>query len=187
MIPLMLRSNDWWDHPNWESSYSPTSRLFDQHFALPIEDEFDAYQPMLPPMPPPRRTLARQFSRSMSRPRGAGLSEITNDPTQFQVKLDVAHFGPSEITVKAVEGNAIEITGNHEEKQDEHGYISRSFTRKYVLPKDVETHKITSSLTPEGMLTVTAPKRTVNALKGGEIVIPVAIEAAPSPMSPSGN
>ena len=156
ILPLLLRSrDDWWDHPaldRWSSGgwEAPNSRLFDQHFGQSLGNTWeDSLSDLIPAVP--SRTLARQYSRSMSqRPRGPGVSEVTNDANQFQVKLDVAHFGPSEITVKAIEGNTIVIEGRHEEKQDEHGYISRQFTRRYVLPRDVITEQITSSLTPEG-------------------------------------
>lgn len=72
--------------------------------------------------------------------------------------LDVQQFAPREITVKTIDTTII-VEGKHEEKQDEHGYISRHFVRRYVLPRDVEVHNITSSLSSDGVLTITAPKR----------------------------
>lgn len=67
-------------------------------------------------------------------------------------------FAPHEITVKTVD-NTIIVEGKHEEKQDEHGYISRHFTRKYLMPSEVEVSNITSSLSSDGVLTITAPKK----------------------------
>lgn len=67
-------------------------------------------------------------------------------------------FAPNEITVKAVD-NTVVVEGKHEEKQDEHGFISRHFVRRYVLPKDVELNNITSSLSSDGVLTISAPKK----------------------------
>lgn len=54
--------------------------------------------------------------------------------------------------------NTIEIEGKHEEKQDEHGYISRHFVRRYVLPKGHDINQVQSNLSSDGVLTITAPK-----------------------------
>lgn len=75
-----------------------------------------------------------------------------------QVILDVQQFAPSEIVVKTVNNNVI-VEGKHEEKQDEHGYISRHFVRKYLLPSDADALDVQSSLSSDGVLTITAPKK----------------------------
>lgn len=75
----------------------------------------------------------------------------------FQVCLDVQQFQPNEVSVKILE-NAIVIEGKHEERQDEHGYISRQFTRKYPLPKEIDAAQVSSTLSSDGILTVKAPK-----------------------------
>jgi crystallin alpha B len=75
-----------------------------------------------------------------------------------QVILDVQQFAPSEITVKTL-NNTVIVEGKHEEKQDEHGFVSRHFMRRYVLPGDIEVDSIVSSLSSDGVLTVTAPKK----------------------------
>lgn len=72
--------------------------------------------------------------------------------------MDVQQFAPSEITVKTV-NNQVIVEGKHEEKQDEHGYISRHFVRKYLLPPDTEPQDVSSSLSSDGVLTITAPKK----------------------------
>ncbi|KAJ8403855.1 hypothetical protein AAFF_G00347230 [Aldrovandia affinis] len=64
------------------------------------------------------------------------------------------------------------LLGTHEERRDEHGYVSRCFTRKYTLPPGVESEKVTSSLSPEGILTVECPLPKSDDM-GGEITIPV--------------
>uniref|UniRef100_A0A8B9SLY1 Heat shock protein family B (small) member 1 n=1 Tax=Anas platyrhynchos TaxID=8839 RepID=A0A8B9SLY1_ANAPL len=66
--------------------------------------------------------------------------------------------------------------GKHEEKQDEHGFISRCFTRKYTLPPGVEATAVRSSLSPDGMLTVEAPLPKP-AIQSAEITIPVTVES----------
>ena len=60
--------------------------------------------------------------------------KVTNDDKEFRAMVDVSHFTPEEIGVKTVD-NKIIVNAKHEEKQDEHGYIKREFTRQYLLPK----------------------------------------------------
>lgn len=74
----------------------------------------------------------------------------------FQVSLDVQHFQPNEISVKT-ENNGIVINAKHEEKKDDHGYISREFTRRYDLPKGFRIEDVISSLSSDGVLTVKCP------------------------------
>ena len=49
--------------------------------------------------------------------------------------------------------------GKHEERQDEHGYISRHFVRKYKIPEDVDVQKLKSKLSSDGVLSIVAPKK----------------------------
>jgi len=69
----------------------------------------------------------------------------------------VQHFGPDEIDVKVVE-DCVVINGKHVERPDQHGYISREFTRKYHLPKDVKAEDVTCNLSSDGVLFVTAKR-----------------------------
>lgn len=81
--------------------------------------------------------------------------EPRSDP---QVILDVQQFSPDEITVKTVD-NHVTVEAKHEEKQDEHGYVSRHFVRRYVLPSSHDLVNVTSTLSSDGVLTITAPKK----------------------------
>lgn len=86
-------------------------------------------------------------------------TSITVDKDHFQAKLDVQQFKPEELTVKVNDDNTVTIEGKHEEKPDEHGFISRHFVRKYVLPEDCDVQKIQSSLSSDGVLSISAPKK----------------------------
>lgn len=74
----------------------------------------------------------------------------------FQVNLDVQHFQPNEISVKA-ENNAIIVHAKHAEKRDEQGYIAREFTRRYELPKGYKLDDVISTLSSDGLLTLKCP------------------------------
>lgn len=85
-------------------------------------------------------------------------SNVSFENDQFQANLDVKQFQPEEIMVKICGSNVVTVDGKHEEKQDEHGFISRHFTRRYVIPKHYDMDKVESKLSSTGILTITAPK-----------------------------
>ncbi|KAI4498768.1 hypothetical protein M0802_006235 [Mischocyttarus mexicanus] len=87
-----------------------------------------------------------------------GWSIVKNDKDKFNVSLDVQHFKPDEVNVKIVD-NYIIVEGKHEEQKDEHGVISRHFIRKYLIPDQCDPDKATSSLSSDGVLTITAPRK----------------------------
>lgn len=81
-----------------------------------------------------------------------------NPKEDFQVSLDVHHFAPNEITVKIAD-NSILVEAKHEERSDDdqESYVSRHFTRRYVLPENYNINDVVSTLSSDGILTVKAP------------------------------
>lgn len=157
--------------------YYRPSLLLDQHFGMGLDDD-DFLQPCLPRRA--RRLLLSSpytrnwLSQGSRRDRGSVLSA---DKDKFQVSLDVQQFAPEEITVKA-SGDTVTIEGKHEEKEDEHGYVSRHFVRRYTLPEGHDINKVESKLSSDGVLTITAPKHQDKAVQEREI--PIAITGQPS-------
>lgn len=98
-------------------------------------------------------------------------SKITPDDEKFQINVDVQHFAPEEIKVKVIDGQVI-VEGKHEEKRDQHGYVSRQFVRKYSLPKGCLPDTVQSKLSSDGVLIVTAPK-VLPMPSAGEKIIPI--------------
>nr|AHE77374.1 small heat shock protein [Lissorhoptrus oryzophilus] len=84
---------------------------------------------------------------------------ITLDKNKFQAHVDVQQFRPEEIKVKVANDNTITVEGKHEEKRDDHGFISREFVRKYVLPRDCNVQEMKSKLSSDGVLVIEAPKK----------------------------
>lgn len=93
------------------------------------------------------------------------------DKDGFQVCVDVQHFLPKEIEVKT-ENNTVIVHAKHEEKEDDHGYISREFTRRYTLPKEFKPDQVVSTLSSDGILTIKAPSPT-QAVEGKVHHIPI--------------
>lgn len=92
----------------------------------------------------------------------SGLSEMKMEKDRFLINLDVKHFTPEELSVK-INGDFIEIRAKHEDRQDDHGFVSREFLRKYRFPAGVDPTSVTSSLSSDGVLTVTAPRKQSDA------------------------
>merc|ERR1719481_1276585 len=84
--------------------------------------------------------LMAQQARALGRQMSTGMSEIKQTQDSWKVSLDVNHFSPEELVVKTKDG-VVEITGKHEERKDEHGFVSRCFTRKYTLPPNTDVEK----------------------------------------------
>ncbi|EDV97433.1 heat shock protein 23 [Drosophila grimshawi] len=102
---------------------------------------------------------------------GAGpVSKVGKDG--FQVCMDVAQFKPSELNVKVV-NNSIVVEGKHEEREDDHGFITRHFVRRYALPDGYEAEKVASSLSSDGVLTVSVPKPAAIEDKGSERIVQI--------------
>ncbi|XP_034540488.1 heat shock protein beta-1 [Notolabrus celidotus] len=182
--------------PSWDPFRDWHSRIFDQSFGMPaLSEDFTTFpsthwpgymrpQMMAPdmgaamgaammphtPVMYPGAMMAQQ-ARALSRQMSTGISEIKQTLDSWKVSLDVNHFSPEELVVKTKDG-VVEISGKHEERKDEHGFVSRCFTRKYTLPPTANAEKVTSSLSPDGVLTIEAPL-VVPAIQSSETTIPV--------------
>lgn len=174
LVPMLFR--DWWD----DMDTSRPSRLMDQHFGIGLRRDDLLNSLSLPTSSLLRGSgYYRPWTQRLQR-QDSG-STISSDKDKFQIILDVQQFNPSEITVKT-NGNCIIVEGKHEEKQDEHGFVSRHFVRRYMLPKEHEANDVASSLSSDGILTVTAPKKQL--LAAGERIVPITQTGPAKPTSP---
>ncbi|XP_074057881.1 heat shock protein beta-3 [Macrotis lagotis] len=71
----------------------------------------------------------------------------------FQILLDVVQFLPEDVIIQTFEGWLL-IKAQHGTRMDEHGFVSRSFTRQYKLPDGVETKDISALFCHDGILVV---------------------------------
>uniref|UniRef100_A0A8C0UAE3 Heat shock protein family B (small) member 1 n=1 Tax=Cyanistes caeruleus TaxID=156563 RepID=A0A8C0UAE3_CYACU len=159
-----LRSPSWDPFRDWYHG----SRLFDQSFGMPHIPE-DWYKwPSGSAWPGYFRLLPREsallpapgspFGQALSRQLSSGISEIRQTADSWKVTLDVNHFAPEELVVKTKD-NIVEITGKHEEKQDEHGFISRWRRGAAPLPKPaIQSAEITIPVTVESQAKEPAKK-----------------------------
>lgn len=85
------------------------------------------------------------------------MQDVSSDSNTFTIKLDVQQFKPEEVSVTTGE-DTITIEGKHEEQRNGQSFVSRHFTRRYTLPKDVDMTKAECKFSAEGVLSLTAPK-----------------------------
>ncbi|XP_051750210.1 heat shock protein 67B1 [Ctenopharyngodon idella] len=170
-------------------SYRWPSVIFNQHFGLPplldprdlswIEGIFRRLGTsswpgyLRTPVFAPFTQASGQHISKLHREMSGGVSEVAGEICKWKISLDVNHFAPSEITVKIQDG-FLEIAGKHEERQDEHGYIARCFTRKYKLPEGVDAENLQSLLSTDGILTVEAPLPSIPL--PADVIIPIQVE-----------
>lgn len=136
-------------------------RLIDQHFGLGLTPD-DLLSVVAGPMV--NREYFRPWRHMAASARDFG-SSIKADKDKFQVNLDVQHFTPDEISVKTVDGYIV-VEGKHEEKKDQHGFISRQFTRRYALPEGCTPETVESRLSSDGVLSVICPKKVPPSSQG---------------------
>jgi len=162
LVPLLF--SDWWedlDRPH---------HLLDQNFGHGLRPEqllsprrFEQYSPRRCPMIyyRPWADLLREDDR--------GVSTVQSDKDKFEVQLDVQQFKPDEIDVKVVDKYVV-VSAKHEEKKDEHGWVSRQFVRKYLIPEQCDIDQVKSSLSTDGVLSITAPRKDQPQLQNEKVV-----------------
>lgn len=168
LVPSSLFRN-WWD------DMDRYHRELEEHFKrLSTRDEF--FEP--PPFPSfkevfrPWRDVFQELENKVG-----GSASIEHDQDKYKMIVDVQQFAPEEITVRT-DDKCITIEGKHEEKKDQHGYISRHFVRRYQLPQGYDIGHVKPSLSSDGILTITAPKLALPA--PGERIVPIERHNAPA-------
>ncbi|KAK7895288.1 hypothetical protein WMY93_020613 [Mugilogobius chulae] len=178
--PIFRREANWDPFQNW----TQPSRVFSQDFGLPpclepgdvdwvewAKKRLASFswgpnaEGLLSPFSGQHLALNQSDLRQLT---GRG-SEVTAGQGRWKVQLDVKNFSPEEITVKTKDGY-MQISGKHEEKQDEHGTVSRCFTRKYKLPQAWICSRSVVSCFKGSCLEQTNPK-------GGAVVKEAAVKA----------
>jgi len=164
LLPLILNELDVLRRPShlWNELdvLRRPSHLCDQHFgdALRSDDLLAPFHSVAMPL------LSNHYARPwrVRHQKHSGVSHIVDERDTFKINLDVKQFKPEELSVKVADGFVV-VEGNHEERQDEHGFVSRQFSRRYKLPDNVDPDVVTSSLSSDGVLMVSAPKKALPA------------------------
>lgn len=79
------------------------------------------------------------------------IGEIIVKPHKYRLVMDMLHFKPEEISIKAVKKGFL-VRAAHPEMVDGREYITHHFYREYVLPHDIDPTRACSWMTPENIL-----------------------------------
>ncbi|CAO1343992.1 unnamed protein product [Diamesa tonsa] len=119
-----------------------------------------------------RRGPPRSWGKGQSCNGPWNKSQKTQTPVDFQVKFDVKSFEPEEISVKVKDQQVI-IEGKHEEREDGQGFVTRQFTRRYVLPAEIDLNTVSTYVNNSGVMTIKATKPIPAAVESNERSIPI--------------
>ncbi|XP_017888172.1 protein lethal(2)essential for life-like [Ceratina calcarata] len=159
---------------NWWEDMDRYHREMEEHFKrLSTRDDF-----LPPPSLPSFKEFFRPWKNMMDQIQEVGgQATVERDQNKYQVIVDVQQFAPEEITVRT-DDKYITVEGKHEEKQDQHGYVSRHFVRRYMLPQGYDIGHVKPSLSSDGVLTITAPRLALPA--PGERIVPIERSRGPA-------
>ncbi|MBN3310342.1 heat shock protein beta-2 [Amia ocellicauda] len=135
-----------------EYEMSSPRRIYDQNFGEGLSP-----QDMLAPTLYHGYYIRPRINKQLER----GFSEVDSCDDWFRVLLDVCQFTPDELSVRTVD-NLLEVSGHHAQRLDQHGFISRDFTRTYILPMGVDPLLMQVSLSHDAVLCVEAPRKSAD-------------------------
>ncbi|XP_076061879.1 uncharacterized protein LOC143037480 isoform X1 [Oratosquilla oratoria] len=127
------------DHKHFQSAVSKVLERFGMNST--VDEDLKTY-----------RTLPKSISIEESQ-----AAQITDGETNYKVVMDVRDFVKEDLQVK-VDGQKLMVEGRAE-KKEANSSSSRSFHRNFTLPTTVDIEAVTSALSSDGVLTITAPKR----------------------------
>uniref|UniRef100_A0A3Q2VDR9 Heat shock protein b8 n=3 Tax=Haplochromini TaxID=319058 RepID=A0A3Q2VDR9_HAPBU len=135
-------SMDW---PGWARPGRLSTRLSSSPFSSSLRTGF----------PPRQTTGGPQLYTSRYGEPSSRSSPTTTCGEPWKVCVNVHSFKPEELHVKTRDG-FVEVSGKHEEKQEEGGIVTKNFTKKIQIPTDVDPLTVFASLSPEGVLIIEA-------------------------------
>lgn len=170
-VPMTLREGFWSD-PFFSSNWVD----FDQFREEMLRDSQEVWKTMAidhsnkdgkqgatsAAAPPPSiRNLLRSMSMNSADHAVVDdqLIKLRDDENCFQLSVDAHSYKPDQIKVTVEGADKLKIEGKHEEKsEDGSKYVSKQFVRIYTLPRGCTAESVTSNLSADGVLMVTAPK-----------------------------
>jgi len=85
---------------------------------------------------------------------------VKDDENKFEVSIDTHGYKPEDLQVK-IKDNVVSIEAKSEEKKEEpnsKSYACKKFARSFTLPQGCKMQSVTSNLSKDGLLIVSAPK-----------------------------
>ncbi|XP_051979674.1 heat shock protein beta-8-like [Xyrauchen texanus] len=134
----------------------------------------------------PRTSMGapQAFSSMYSETPRRASAPLTNPDEPWKVCVNVHSFKPEELNIKTKDG-FVEVSGKHEEKQDEGGIVTKNFTKKIQIPAYVDPLTVFASMSPEGVLIIEARQTPPYYLYSSETPAESMEEPEAKPQEPS--
>lgn len=102
-----------------------------------------------------------------------GISRVQYDDDSYKIMVNVEKYKPEELVIKTVD-NTVIVEAKHEEKTSEgRSYSTQSFNQSFTLPRGVNPESVTSALSKEGVLTISAPLPKALKSSNSERLVPI--------------
>merc|ERR1712121_623782 len=102
-----------------------------------------------------------------------GISRVQYDNDSYKILVNVENYNPEELVIKTVD-NTVIVEAKHEEKTPEgRSYSTQSFNQSFTLPRGVNPESVTSALSKEGVLTISAPLPKALKSSNSERLVPI--------------
>merc|ERR1711963_284694 len=84
--------------------------------------------------------------------------KVKDDDKAFEITMDTSQYRPDELNVN-VQANNLTVEAKHtEQSEDGRNLVSKQFVRRYTLPNDCKPDLVSSNLSADGVLVISAPK-----------------------------
>jgi len=93
-----------------------------------------------------------------------------NGERKLKMEFNVKEYKPDEVKVNLLDNRVLQVSANHEDKNEAGQTRRRLFLRQYRLPKGVDVDHLSPSLSKDGVLTIEAP---APGLAPSERLIPI--------------
>ena len=102
-----------------------------------------------------------------------GISRVQYDDDTYKILVNVEKYKPEELIIKTVD-NTVLVEAKHEEKtSDGRSYATQSFNQSFTLPRGVNPESVSSSLSKDGVLTISAPLPKALKSTSSERLVPI--------------
>ena len=102
-----------------------------------------------------------------------GISRVQYDDDTYKILVNVEKYKPEELVIKTVD-NTVLVEAKHEEKtSDGRSYATQSFNQSFTLPRGVNPESVSSSLSKDGVLTISAPLPKALKSTSSERLVPI--------------
>lgn len=102
-----------------------------------------------------------------------GVSRVQYDDNTYKILVNVESYKPEELVIKTVD-NTVQVEATHMEKtSDGRSHSTKSFNQSFTLPRGVNPDHVSSALSKEGILTISAPLPQAIKTSNNERLVPI--------------